>query len=51
MCNRLASKRSNLKYAKGKDHHIAWNVLDSAVISLEDADCVEVAATCVGMNK
>lgn len=51
VCNGLASAWSNLKYAKGKDHHIARNVLEAAVISLEDADYVEVAATCVGMNK
>ena len=51
VCNGLASAWSNLKYAKGKDHHIARNVLEAAVISLEDADCVEAAATCVGMNK
>ena len=51
VCNGLANAWSSLKYAKGKDHRIARNVLEAAVISLEDADCVEAALTCVGMNR
>ena len=51
VCNGLQSAWSKLKFAKGKDHRIARNVLEAAVISLDDADCVEAASTCVGMNR
>lgn len=51
VCNGIADAWSELKYGVGKDKYIARNVIEAAVISVDDSRTVLAASKCIGMNR
>ena len=51
ICNGVADGWSSLKYGIGRDGYLARNVIEVAVISVGEEECMQAARTCVGMNK
>lgn len=51
VCNGLADAWSGLKYGVGRDRYLARNVIEAAVISVKDDECIQAAARCIGMNR
>jgi hypothetical protein len=51
VCNGVADAWSSLKYGVGRDGYLARNVIEAAVISVGEEECMQAARTCVGMNK
>lgn len=51
VCDGLAQAWSGLKYGIGRDKKLARNVIEAAVISLEDERCFQAAASVLGMNR
>lgn len=51
VCDGLAQAWSGLKYGIGRDKKLARNVIEAAVISLEDERCFQAAASVIGMNR
>jgi predicted ATPase len=51
VCHGLAEAWKELKYGKGKDQMLARNVIEAAVISIDDDKCLKAAARCIGFNK
>ena len=51
VCNGIAEAWSELKYGVGKDKYVARNVIEAAVISVDDSRSVLAASRCIGMNR
>ena len=51
VCNGIASAWLELKYGVGRDRYVARNVIEAAVISVDDSKSVQAASKCIGMNR
>lgn len=51
VCNGIAEAWSELKYGVEKDKYLARNVIEAAVISVDDSRSVLAASRCIGMNR
>jgi hypothetical protein len=51
VCDGLHDAWSGLKFGFGRDKKLARNVIEAAVISLQDERCFQAAATAIGMNR
>ena len=51
VCDGLRDAWSGLKFGFGRDKKLAQNVIEAAVISLQDERCIRAAATAIGMNR
>ena len=51
VCDGLYDAWSRLKFGFGRDKKLARNVIEAAIISLQDEQCIQVAAIAIGMNR
>lgn len=51
VCNGIAEAWSELKYGVGRDRYVARNVIEAAVIDVEDSRAAIAASRCIGMNR
>jgi hypothetical protein len=51
VCDGVKNAWEKLKWGRGKDHFLARNVLEAAVILVDDSKTRKAARKCVGLNK